>query len=156
MDRIPEPRRHSSCSMSNTPPRSPTFLLPMNRLPEIATESGRSSSNGGGPPDGGQTGSLLGTGGPPSSRGVSPAISRFFPSPKRKVCTMDCEKCRRDMTSQLRIDQESQLNLALSAPCSRKSSAAANGKPRSNNMPIASLFLDSFPQYLPTPELAHS
>ena len=87
----------------------------------------------GGPPDGGQTGSLLGTGGPPSSRGVSPAISRFFPSPKRKVCTMDCEKCRRDMTSQLRIDQESQLNLALSAPCSRKSSAAANGKPRTNS-----------------------
>ena len=39
---------------------------------------------------------------------------------------MDCEDCRAK-ARQLRVE-ESQLSWAVSAPCSRKSSAAGNGK----------------------------
>ena len=71
--------------------------------------------------------------------GVSPIImSRFlnFTSPKKKICTMDCDNCR-DIAKQLRAEQVNQLEIPgsggrrgstpWSAPCSRKSSCPGPG-----------------------------
>ena len=70
---------------------------------------------------------------------VSPIImSRFFNfnSPKKRVCTMDCDNCRA-IAKQLRIEEGNQLNIPgnggrrgstpWSAPCSRKSSCPGPG-----------------------------
>ena len=84
----------------------------------------------------------LGPPGPPS-RGVSPLIERFFSaSPKKKVCTMECESCRQ-MARQQRVE-ESQLNLALSAPCSRKSSSAGTAGHGKQIKKYLSLTLDGW------------
>ena len=70
---------------------------------------------------------------------VSPIImSRFlnFNSPKKKICTMDCDNCR-SIAKQLRAEQVNQLDIPgrggrrgstpWSAPCSRKSSCPGPG-----------------------------
>ena len=70
---------------------------------------------------------------------VSPLImSRFFNfnSPKKRMCTMDCDNCRA-IAKQLRAEQLNQLELPShggrrgstpwSAPCSRKSSCPGPG-----------------------------
>ena len=70
---------------------------------------------------------------------VSPIImSRFlnFNSPKKKICTMDCDNCR-SIAKQLRAEQVNQLDIPgnggrrgstpWSVPCSRKSSCSGTG-----------------------------
>ena len=70
---------------------------------------------------------------------VSPIImNRFFNfnSPKKRMCTMDCDNCRA-IAKQLRAEEGNQLNIPgnggrrgstpWSAPCSRKSSSPGPG-----------------------------
>ena len=96
-------RRHSSSSVSPTPPRSPTFLI--HKPPSSPGGLSNCSSNG------------------PDRNSLSPNVGRFFTlsSPTtKKVCTMDCAHCKH-MAKNLRAASPI-FNDSASAPCSRKSS----------------------------------
>ena len=126
-------RRHSSSSVSPTPPRSPLFLI--HKPPSSPGGLSNCSSNG------------------PDRNSLSPNIGRFFtlssPSTK-KVCTMDCAHCKH-MARSLR--PASPLYDSSSAPCSRKGSVVVGKFWKNFNKiffsKISQIFLDFFFQIVP-------
>ena len=104
-------RRHSSSSVRDTPPRSPTFLI--HKPPSSPGGLSNCSSNGGTDRN---------------SLSVSPNIGggRFFtlasPTITKKVCTMDCSHCAHMAKNSRAASPMFGDDSSASAPCSRKPS----------------------------------
>ena len=108
----------SSGPGSNSPSNPPSPAVQINRThgsPPVGL-SVQCSSSGSNPGDNG-----------------SSLLERFFPSPTsnnryKKVCTLDCESCRHRIKQLIREESNLMPYECLSAPCSRKSSQACDGK----------------------------
>ena len=108
----------SSGPGSNSPSNPPSPAVQINRThgsPPVGLNV-QCSSSGSNPGDNG-----------------SSLLERFFPSPTsnnryKKVCTLDCESCRHRIKQLIREESNLMPYECLSAPCSRKSSQACDGK----------------------------